>query len=97
MPKAYWIAHITVDDLDAYQAYRAQVPGIIAAYDGIFLVRGGTQTVVEGAIRPRSVIIEFPSLQAATDCYSSKEYQSAKKLRTEVSIGDICIVEGWVG
>jgi uncharacterized protein (DUF1330 family) len=97
MPKAYWIAHITVDDLDAYQAYRAQVPGIIAAYGAKFLVRGGAQTVVEGAIRPRSVIIEFPSLQAAQDCYNSKQYQAAKLLRTNTSTGDICIIEGWDG
>lgn len=97
MPKAYWIAHITVPNLDAYQAYRAQVPAILAAYQGKFLIRGGTQSVVEGEVRPRSVIIEFPSLQAATDCYNSKEYQAAKKLRVNVSTGDVCIVEGWEG
>jgi uncharacterized protein (DUF1330 family) len=97
MPKAYWIAHITVPNLDAYQAYRAQVPAILATHGGKFLVRAGTQTVVEGEIRPRTVVIEFPSLQAATDCYNSKEYQAAKKLRANVSTGDICIVEGWEG
>jgi uncharacterized protein (DUF1330 family) len=97
MPKAYWIAHITVPNLDAYQPYRALVPDILAAYGGKFIVRAGTQTVVEGEIRARTVVIEFPSLQSATECYNSKEYQAAKKLRTNASTGDICIVEGWEG
>jgi uncharacterized protein (DUF1330 family) len=95
MPKGYWIAHITVTDTDAYQNYRALVPGILAAHGGKFLVRGGTQDVVEGTARPRSVVIEFPTLQAAKDCYHSPEYQAAKALRTNASSGDCCIVEGW--
>ena len=95
MPKAYWIAHITVNDLDAYEPYRALVRDIIAQYNGKFIVRGGAQTVVEGEIRPRSIIIEFPTLQAATECYNSKAYQEAKALRTAASSGDICIIEGW--
>jgi uncharacterized protein (DUF1330 family) len=97
MPKAYWIAHITVPNLDAYQPYRAKVPAIIEAYGGKFIVRAGAQTVVEGEVRPRTVVIEFPTLQAATDCYNSKEYQAAKALRINASTGDVCIVEGWAG
>ena len=95
MPKGYWIAHITVPDLDKYQPYRAKIRAILEMFGGKFIVRAGTQTVVEGTVRPRTVVIEFPSLQAATDCYNSKEYQAAKKLRTGASTGDICIVEGW--
>ncbi len=97
MPKGYWIAHITVTDMDAYQAYRAVVPGILAAHSGKFIVRAGSQSIVEGTARPRTVVIEFPSFQAAQDCYNSPEYQAAKALRTTASDGDICIVEGWEG
>lgn len=95
MPKGYWVAHITVDDMDAYQAYRAVVPGILAAHGGRFIVRAGAQSIVEGEARPRTVVIEFPSLAAAQACYSSAEYQAAKKLRTDASSGDIVVVEGW--
>jgi uncharacterized protein (DUF1330 family) len=95
MPKGYWIAHITVPDMDAYQPYRARVPAILAAHGGKFLVRAGTQEVVEGTARPRAIVIEFPSLAAAKACYHSPEYQAAKILRTNASTGDICIVEGW--
>jgi uncharacterized protein (DUF1330 family) len=95
MPKGYWLAHITVTDIEAYQAYRALVPGILAAHDGKFLVRAGAQEIVEGTARPRTVVIEFPSLAAARRCYESSEYQAAKALRINASSGDICIVEGW--
>jgi uncharacterized protein (DUF1330 family) len=95
MPKGYWVAHITVKDMEAYQAYRALVPGILAAHGGRFIVRAGAQTVVEGEARPRTVVIEFPSLAAAQGCYDSAEYREAMKLRTDASEGDIVIVEGW--
>ncbi len=97
MAKGYWIAHGTVTDPAAYEAYRQANRAAFAKFDAKFLVRGGAQTVVEGDMRPRSVIIEFPTLQAATDCYYSPEYQSAKALRLPVSTADICIVEGWQG
>ncbi len=94
MPRAYWIAHITVADPAAYEAYRSLGPGILAAHGGKYLVRAGAQEVVEGTARPRTVIIEFPSLAAAQACYNSPEYQAAKALRANASNGDLCIVEG---
>lgn len=94
MTKGYWIAHVTVDDPAAYEAYRQANAAAFAKYGGRFLVRGGPQTVVEGQSRPRSVVLEFPSLQAATDCYHSAEYQAALALRLPVSQGDVIIVEG---
>ena len=53
--------------------------------------------MVEGELRPRAVVIEFPSIEAARACYVSPEYQAAMALRTPVSMADICIVEGWDG
>lgn len=97
MTKAYWIAHVTIDDPDAYQAYRDANAAPFAHYGARFLVRGGPQQVVEGDCRPRSVVIEFPSLQAAQDCYHSAGYQAAKALREPVSAADVIIVEGWPG
>jgi uncharacterized protein (DUF1330 family) len=42
-------------------------------------------------------VIEFPSLQAAQDCYASETYQAAKAIRETVSEADIVIVEGYDG
>ncbi|ADE84909.1 DUF1330 domain-containing protein [Rhodobacter capsulatus] len=96
-PKGYWVGHVTVEDPQAYQAYRAANAAAFAKYGARFLVRGGAMEVVEGDLRPRTIVIEFPSLAAARACYLSPEYQHALGLRTPVSEADICIVEGWIG
>ncbi|WP_415183130.1 DUF1330 domain-containing protein [Phaeovulum sp.] len=96
-PKGYWIGHVTVDDPQAYDAYRQANAEAFAKYNARFLVRGGAQEVVEGALRPRAVVIEFPSMAAARACYESAEYQRALALRAPVSMADLCIVEGWPG
>jgi len=46
--KGYVIANIDVTDDDAYGAYRARTPEVIAQYGGRFLVRGGAIEVMEG-------------------------------------------------
>lgn len=97
MPKAYWIAHILVTDPAAYDLYRAANAAPFARFGAKFLVRAGAQTVVEGSMHPRTVMIEFASLQAATDCYNSPDYQAAMALRKGSSEGDICIIEGYDG
>ena len=93
--KGYWIGHVTVDDPEAYQAYRTANAAAFGKYGGRFLVRGGAQEVVEGSLRPRAVVIEFPTIEAARACYDSPEYQHALSLRQPVSFADLCIVEGW--
>ncbi|WP_343116815.1 DUF1330 domain-containing protein [Ostreiculturibacter nitratireducens] len=95
-PKGYWIGHVTVDDPEAYARYREANAVAFAKYGARFLVRGGAQEVVEGEMRPRAVVIEFPSLEAARACYASPEYEAAKAIREPVSIADLCIVEGYV-
>jgi uncharacterized protein (DUF1330 family) len=95
MPKAYWVGHVTVDDPQAYEAYRAANAVPFAKYGARFLVRGGGQTVVEGDMRPRCVVIEFADLATARACYHSPEYQAALALRQPCSMADIVIVEGY--
>jgi uncharacterized protein (DUF1330 family) len=97
MTKGYWIAHVDVADAAAYEAYRAANAAPFAAYGAKFLVRGGPQDVREGKARTRTVVIEFPSIEAARACYDSPEYQAAKALRAPVSTGDLVIIEGWAG
>jgi uncharacterized protein (DUF1330 family) len=42
-------------------------------------------------------VIEFPTYEAALECYRSPEYQEALKLRLTVSTIDLVIVEGYDG
>lgn len=66
-------------------------------YSARYLVRGGAREVPEGKVRARTVVLEFPSYDAALACYRSPEYQAAKKLRDGKGEIDLIIVEGYDG
>ena len=97
MPKGYWIARIDIDDLERYKAYVTANAEPFRKYGAVFLVRAGRFENPEGSARSRNVVLEFPSYQAALDCYKSPEYQAAILLRTPVSQGDMVIIEGYDG
>ncbi|WP_323035999.1 DUF1330 domain-containing protein [Pararhodobacter sp.] len=97
MPKAYWVAHVDVHDPDIYAKYRAANAVAFAKYGARFLIRGAPQQQIEGQTRSRTVVIEFPDLQAATDCFHSPEYQAAKAIRDPISSADTVIIEGYEG
>jgi uncharacterized protein (DUF1330 family) len=97
MPKGYWIAHVDVRDAEQYKAYVAANAQPLAEFGGRFLVRAGRSENPEGSARSRNVVIEFPSYQAALDCWNSPGYQAAIRLRRPVSMADIVIVEGYDG
>ena len=97
MPKGYWIARIDVADPEQYKAYVAANARPFAAYGAKFVVRGGPFENPEGTSRSRNIVIEFPSYQAALDCWNSPEYQEAIKLRLPVSTGDLVVIEGYDG
>jgi len=97
MPKAYWIAHVDVQDPDVYARYRVANAAPFARFGARFIVRGAPQQVMEGQARARTVVIEFPNLEAATACFQSPEYQAAKAIRDPVSTADMVIVEGYEG
>jgi len=95
MPKAYWVAHVTVDNPAEYENYKAANAVAFAKYGARFVVRGGDQEVMEGTSRARTVVIEFKDLETAKACYHSPEYQHALSLRAPISAGDLVIVEGY--
>jgi uncharacterized protein (DUF1330 family) len=95
MAKGYWVVHLDVADKAGYAVYQEFVRPFLAANDGRFVIRGGEQAVVEGAVRTRTVVVEFPSLADAQRVYHSAEYQEGLKLRTgSVATADFTIVEG---
>lgn len=91
---AYWIAHVTVTDPDAYAEYQALAPAAFAAHGARFLARGGTAEVFEGPDLQRHVVIEFPSLEAARACYHSDAYQQSRARRCGAAITHVVVVEG---
>jgi uncharacterized protein (DUF1330 family) len=97
MTKGYWIAQVDVADAEGYKSYIAANGVAFATYGARFLVRGAVPEVPEGTARARVVVIEFPSLQAATDCYHSPEYARAKALRLAHAQADVILIEGYDG
>ncbi|HXX11688.1 MAG TPA: DUF1330 domain-containing protein [Burkholderiales bacterium] len=97
MLKGYWIARVDVTDPEKYKLYVAANAGPFKKYGARFVVRGGRFENPEGTSRSRNVVLEFPSYQAALDCWKSPEYQAALKLRQVASSSDLVIVEGYDG
>ena len=91
---AYWIAHVTVTNPEAYKGYQALAPAAFAAYGAQFLARGGEAEVLEGDLLERHVVIAFPDLAAARACYASPEYQAARRQRDGACRAQIVIVDG---
>ena len=94
MPKAYWIAHVTVTDPDPYAMYASGASEAFAAHGARVLARGGRVEALEGNARPRNVVIEFPDMETALACYRSDAYQAAKRHRAGAGEAEILIVEG---
>ena len=92
---AYVIADVSVTNPDGYAPYRPLAAASIAQHGGKFIARGGTVVPLEGGWSPtRVVIIEFPSMAAASAWYASPEYQAALKIRQANSTGRVIITEG---
>jgi uncharacterized protein (DUF1330 family) len=97
MLKGYWIVRVDITDQEKYKAYVAANAEPLRKYGARFLVRAGRFENPEGTSRMRNIVIEFPSYQAALDCWNSPEYQAAIELRQSVSTIDLVIIEGYEG
>jgi len=93
--KGYWVVASTVANPDQHQQYAAAAGPALQQHGARFLVRGGALENPEGTLRPRIVVIEFPSYAAALACYHSDTYQAAIKLRVGATEFDLAIVEGY--
>lgn len=97
MPKGYWIVRVDIADQEKYKAYVAANAEPLRKYGTRILVRAGQFENPEGTCRARNGVIEFPSYQAALDCWNSPAYQQTIKLRLPVSTLDLVIIEGYDG
>ena len=96
MNKAYVIAHLTINNQDHFMSgYVSKVGEVVEAFGGKFLVRGREISYQEGeSLGDRTVVIEFPSRDAAHAWGSSGQYQAIVKARTENSTGPVIIIDG---
>ena len=93
--KAYWIAiYKDIKNIDNIKKYGEKATPAIKKYNGTILARGGKVETIEGQPSPRTVLIEFPTMEDALRCYNSVEYQEAKKIGKGEFNRHIQIVEG---
>jgi uncharacterized protein (DUF1330 family) len=79
---AHVVSLVDVSNAPQYGEYVALAGPIVARHGGRFLSRGGERRVLEGSVDfPRVVIVEFPSMEAAMQCYGSPEYLAAREKR----------------
>lgn len=89
---AYWIAHVTVHDVNEYKHYQERAKNVFESYDAHFVVRSNVSESLEGSNFQRHVIIQFKDMDTALACYHSPLYQEAKKYRDNASTTMITIV-----
>jgi uncharacterized protein (DUF1330 family) len=93
--KAYIVTSIEVTDPAKYENYKALSGPAMAANGGRFIVRGGQMEVLEGQWhRPRVVVVEFDSFEAAKAAYHSVQYAAAREARAGAADFNMIVVEG---
>ncbi len=91
----YVLAQIAIHDRAEYDKYSAGFMEVFARHDGELLVVSEDPVVVEGEWPyTRTVVIRFPSEDAARRWYESPEYQRIAQHRFRGSKGNAVIVRG---
>lgn len=92
---AYVIYQGEVTDPEQYERYKARAARTIEEAGGRYVIRGGDIDVLEGDPPPgRTVVLEFPSRQAALDWYQGPAYAEVKALRERAARARIYVVDG---
>lgn len=92
---AYLFVDLDIHDPQAYEAYKQQVPALVARHGGVYLARGGAFEVLEGDWHPhRLVLFRFPDRAAIHRFMDDADYEPLKDLRQQVAHGRIVAFDG---
>ncbi len=95
MPAGYIIALVTITNPQQYEEYKRWSSEAMRVHGAEICVRGDRVEVLEGDWHPgRTVILKFPSFEAAQSWYHSPGYSSAKQLREGAVRCRASIVDG---
>ena len=96
MAKGYWLTvYRSISNPDALAAYAKLAAPALSAAGGRFLARGMPAKIMEQGLMQRTVLIEFPSVDAAVTAYNSAGYKQAlQALGTGSAERDMRIIEG---
>jgi uncharacterized protein (DUF1330 family) len=95
MAKGYWITtYRAVSDPAKLAKYAVLAGPALIAAGGKFLARGEAAFAYEAGIKARTVLIEFPSVDAARAAHDGAAYREALDALGDGADRDIRIVEG---
>jgi len=95
MPKGYWVsAYREIIDETKLAAYAKIAGPAVTAAGGKFLVRGVATEAHEDGVKQRTVVVEFPSVEAAIAAHESEEYKKALAALEGGVSRDFRILEG---
>ncbi len=94
---AYWICvYKAVHDQAKVTAYAELAGPAIRDGGGRFLARGNPEATFEQAEATRTVLIEFPSVEAAVATHDSEAYREALRALGDGADRDLRVVPGMV-
>ena len=92
---AYVIYQGEVLDPVRYDEYKTKAAQTIIAAGGRYVVRGGDVEALEGEPPAgRTVVLEFPTMDAAVAWYRSAEYTETRKIREGAARARMYVVNG---
>lgn len=89
---AYLVASYRITDPQAFGDYPPKAIPTIMQYGGEVLAADFESEVIEGEPSPVTVIVRFPSKDAAHEWYRSQAYQDVIGLRTENTEGSMVLL-----
>lgn len=94
MPKAIWVsAYTSVKDPNVLAEYAKLALPAMEGTGAKILARGMPAQVYEAGLNQRMVVVEFPSVEAATKFYESPAYQLAVKALGTGAEREVRIIE----
>ncbi len=95
---AYVVGQLEIRHPEAYQEYLDGFMPSFERHGGELLASSRQEThVLEGAwAHPRTVLMRFPSKQAAQNWYDDPEYVELRKTRQANASTNLVLVEGWI-
>ena len=92
---AYWISsYLEINDKAKLEAYAELAGPALVAAGGTFLARSLPAAVFEAGRELRSVLIEFPTVDAALAAHASDAYQEALAALGDGAVRDMRVVPG---
>ncbi len=91
---AYLVAEIDVTDPPGYQAYLKKAVPTLKPYDAHFVARGKPDVVEGTAAQGNILIVEFPSMAAAKQWYTTPPYKDLIAERQKSAKSRLYFVDG---